>query len=313
MPEIIVPYFSRFEKEKVQFELVNDMKINVLVTGANGQLGNCLRDLAKEDASRNYIFTDVEELDITNLEAVCRMVKEQKVDVIINAAGYTAVDKAEDDEDKCYLINRDATANLAEAAVQVGALLVHISTDYVFDGNSKTPYKTTDQVNPKSVYGKSKVEGEMAVKKIGADAVIIRTSWLYSEYGSNFVKTMLRLGKEKSELKVVDDQIGGPTYAGDLAQAIMGVVKRRMEYQGLTFYHFANQGVTSWNGFSKKIMEIAGLSCQVLPVSTAEYGAKAPRPASSVFDLSAIQTDLDIKIPEWEDSLKNCIQLLENQ
>lgn len=313
MPEIIVPYFSRFEKEKVQFELVDIMKMNILITGANGQLGNCLRDLAKNDTANNYIFTDVEELDITDAKAVSEMAKEHHVHVIINAAAYTAVDRAEEDIDKCYLINCDATANLAAAAVQEGALLVHVSTDYVFDGSSNSPYKITDPVNPKSIYGKSKVEGEKLIKQANADAVVIRTSWLYSEYGNNFVKTMLRLGKEKPELRVVNDQVGGPTYAGDLAKAIMGVVKHRMEYHGLTFYHFANQGVVSWNGFAAKIMEMAGLNCKVLPISTAEYGAKAPRPASSVFDLSVIQQELGIEIPQWEESLRKCIYILENK
>lgn len=286
---------------------------NILITGANGQLGNCLRDLAHSDSRHQFFYTDVDELDITSLEQVEDYVQKHNIEVIINAAGYTAVDKAETDADRCFLINRDATRNLALVTKSHDIFLLHISTDYVFDGTSATPYKTDDPVNPKSVYGCSKAEGEKAIFDVSCHAVIIRTSWLYSEYGSNFVKTMLRLGRERDELRVVDDQRGGPTYAGDLAQAIMTIVEKRNYVEGVKVYHFANQGTVSWYGFAQQIMRNASLLCKVDPVSTAEYGAKAPRPASSVFDLTAVIEDFSIQIPFWKDSLVKCMQNIDNQ
>ncbi len=286
---------------------------NILITGANGQLGNCLRDLAHSDSRHEFFYTDVDELDITSLEQVEDYVSKHNIDIIINAAGYTAVDKAQTDVERCFLINRDATRNLALVTKRHGAFLVHISTDYVFDGTSQHPYKPSDPVNPQSVYGQSKAEGENAIMEVGCQGVIIRTSWLYSEYGSNFVKTMLRLGREREELRVVDDQIGGPTYAGDLAQAILTIVEQRDFIQGTKIYHFAGQGAISWNEFARQIMRNASLSCKVLPISTAEYGAAAPRPASSVFDLSAVTEDFSIEIPFWKDSLLKCMQKIVNQ
>ena len=286
---------------------------NILITGAKGQLGSCLRDLAHGDELNHYFYTDVDELDITSLDQVEDYVSKHDIEVIINAAGYTAVDKAETDEERCFLINRDATRNLALVTKRHDIFLVHISTDYVFDGTSSVPYKPEDPVNPQSVYGQSKAAGEAAIREIGCHAVIVRTSWLYSEYGGNFVKTMLRLGREKDELRVVDDQFGGPTYAGDLAQFIMTVVRQRNFIEGLKIYHFANQGVISWNEFAHQIMRNASLSCKVLPISTAEYGAAAPRPSSSVFDLSAVNQDFGIEIPQWYESLKKCMQKIDNQ
>lgn len=286
---------------------------NILITGANGQLGNCLRDLAHSDSRHHFFYTDVDELDITSMEQVEDYVQKHNIEVIINAAGYTAVDKAETDADRCFLINRDATRNLALVTKGHGIFLLHISTDYVFDGTSSKPYKPDDRTNPQSVYGKSKAAGEVAVLESGCHAVIIRTSWLYSEYGSNFVKTMLRLGRERDELRVVDDQIGGPTYAGDLAQAIMTIVEKRNYVEGTKVYHYANQGTVSWYGFAQQIIRNASLLCKVDPVSTAEYGAKAPRPASSVFDLTAVIEDFSIQIPFWRDSLVKCMQNINNQ
>ena len=286
---------------------------NILITGANGQLGSCLRDLSHSDSWHSFCYTDVDELDITNLEQVEDYVSKHNIEVIINAAGYTAVDKAETDVERCYLINRDATRNLAQVTKRHDIFLVHISTDYVFDGTSEVPYKPDDPINPQSVYGRSKAAGEAAIMATGCRAVVIRTSWLYSEYGNNFVKTMLRLGRERDEIRVVDDQKGGPTYAGDLAQFIMAVVGQRNFIEGTKFYHFANQGVVSWNEFAHQIMRNASLSCKVLPVSTAEYGAAAPRPASSVFDLSAVNQDFGFEIPQWQESLKKCMQKLNNQ
>ena len=286
---------------------------NILITGANGQLGCCLRDLSHGDERNHYFYTDVDELDITSLDQVEDYVSKHDIEVIINAAGYTAVDKAEIDAERCFLINSTATRNLAMVTKRHDIFLVHISTDYVFDGTSDTPYKPEDPVNPQSVYGKSKAAGEAAIMEMGCHAVIIRTSWLYSEYGSNFVKTMLRLGRERDEIRVVDDQIGGPTYARDLAQAILTIMEERSFIGGTKIYHFANQGVTSWNEFAHQIMRNASLPCKVLPISTAEYGAVAPRPASSVFDLSAVSQDFGIEIPLWQDSLKKCMQNINNQ
>ncbi len=286
---------------------------NILITGANGQLGNCLRDLTREDVVNQYFYTDVAELDITDEARIDKFVADNRIHVIINAAGYTAVDKAENDVEKCFLINRDATRNLAQVAAQHHCFLVHISTDYVFDGKEDIPHKVTDRVNPQSVYGRSKWEGEVAMAQSKCDGVIIRTSWLYSEYGGNFVKTMLRLGKEKEEIRVVNDQFGGPTYARDLARVILQIIAKSENYKGLTVYHFANRGVISWNDFAKQIMTNAGLSCRVLPVSTLEYNAIAPRPAHSAFDLSAIEHDLGIHIPQWDESLSICMQNIENQ
>ena len=285
----------------------------ILITGANGQLGNCLRDLAHSDSRHLFFYTDVDELDITNLEQVEDYVSKHDIEVIINAAGYTAVDKAETDAERCFLINRDATRNLALVTKRHDIFLVHISTDYVFDGASSVPYKPEDTINPQSVYGCSKAAGEAAIRETGCHAVVIRTSWLYSEYGGNFVKTMLRLGRERDEIRVVDDQFGGPTYAGDLAQFIMAVVSQRNFIEGMRIYHFANQGVISWNEFARQIMRNASLSCKVLPVSTAEYGAVAPRPAFSVFDLSAVNQDFGFEIPQWNDSLRKCMQKIDNQ
>ena len=286
---------------------------NILITGANGQLGNCLRDLSHNDSRHTFFYTDVDELDITSLEQIEDYVSKHGIDVIVNAAGYTAVDKAQTDVERCFLINRDATRNLAQVTRRHDIFLVHISTDYVFDGNSAVPYKPSDPVNPQSVYGLSKAEGEQAIFDAGCRSVIIRTSWLYSEYGNNFVKTMLRLGHDRDEIRVVDDQIGGPTYAGDLAQAILTIVEQRDFIQNARIYHFANQGAISWNEFAQQIMRNASLSCKVLPISTAEYGAAAPRPASSVFDLTAVTEDFSIQIPFWKDSLQKCMQRITNQ
>ena len=287
---------------------------HILITGANGQLGNCLRDLAVEYQERyRFFYTDVEELDITDAAAIDRYVADNQIQIIINAAAYTAVDKAEDDVDMAYKLNRDAVRNLAEVSKAHNCLLVHISTDYVFSGESCHPYKEDDTPAPKSVYGASKLAGEQAVAQVGCRAIIIRTSWLYSEYGHNFVKTMLRLGDERKEISVVCDQIGGPTYAGDLAQAILLCLTSNLEKKGMQVYHFANEGVISWYDFAKAIMEISGKPCTVFPIFTGEYPAKAPRPAYSVFNLRKTKTELGISIPYWRDSLVLIINKLLNK
>ena len=286
---------------------------NILITGANGQLGCCLRDLSHGDERNHYFYTDVDELDITSLDQVEDYVSKHDIEVIINAAGYTAVDRAESEVERCFLINAEATRNLAQVTKRHEIFLVHISTDYVFEGNLDIPHKPEDPINPQSVYGKSKAAGEQAIFDAECHAVIIRTSWLYSEYGGNFVKTMLRLGREKDELRVVDDQIGGPTYAGDLAQLILIIMRQRDFIEGTKIYHFADQGAVSWCDFARQIMRNASLSCKVLPISTAEYGAVAPRPSFSVFDLSAVIQDFSFEIPQWRDSLQKCMQKIGNQ
>ena len=287
---------------------------HILITGANGQLGNCLRDLAAayQDKYR-FFYTDVEELDITDAAAIDRYVADNQIHVIINAAAYTAVDKAEDDMDMAYKLNRDAVRNLAEVAKTHNCLLVHISTDYVFSGEACHPYKEDDTPAPKSVYGASKLAGEQAVAEVGCRAIIIRTSWLYSEYGHNFVKTMLKLGCERSEVSVVCDQIGGPTYAGDLAKVIMALVTKDDQQNGVQFYHFANEGTISWYDFAKAIMEIAGNGCQVKSIFTGEYPAKAARPAYSVFNLRKVKEKIGISIPYWRDSLILIINKLQDK
>lgn len=287
--------------------------MKILVTGANGQLGHCLQDLSKTEifSHHEYLFTDVDELDICDLPALQAYVSENHPDVIINAAAYTAVDKAEDEIGQAYRLNRDAVANLAKVAYSNHLYLIHISTDYIFSGEECHPYTVETAANPKSVYGKSKAAGEEAINDSGCNATIIRTSWLYSEYGHNFVKTMLKLGREREELNVVFDQVGGPTYAGDLAKAILTAVEHNINKSGVQIYHYANEGVISWYDFTQAIMEIAGLECRINAIFTSEYPAKAPRPAYSVFDLSKIKQELSLKIPYWRKSLELIISKLQ--
>ena len=287
---------------------------NLLITGANGQLGRCLRDLATEYQEKyRFFYTDVEELDITDAAAIEKYVVDNQINIIINAAAYTAVDKAEDDVEMAYKLNRDAVRNLAETARARNCLLVHISTDYVFSGESCHPYEVDDTPAPKSVYGASKLAGERAVQESGCQAVVIRTSWLYSEYGNNFVKTMLRLGTERESLNVVCDQIGGPTYAGDLARVIYRLIEVTPQEGKTEFYHFANEGVCSWYDFAKAIMEHGGKKCMVSPIFTSEYPAKARRPAFSVFNLRKTRLTTKTNIPYWRDSLKLVINKLQEK
>ena len=287
---------------------------NILITGANGQLGNCLRDLAADYQDQyQYYYTDVDTLDITNESAIESYVTENHIDVIINAAAYTAVDKAEDDKENAYRINCTAVGNLAKVAKKYDLFLFHISTDYVFSGDSSKPHEENDTPAPKSVYGSTKLAGERAIQESGCRAIIIRTSWLYSEYGNNFVKTMLRLGAERENLRVVCDQIGGPTYAGDLAKVIFRLLEGISGLSGTEFYHFANEGVCSWFDFSKAIMEMGGLRCRVEAIPSSEYPAKARRPASSVFNLCKIKTATGMEIPYWRDSLLLTINKLQEK
>jgi dTDP-4-dehydrorhamnose reductase len=288
------------------------MAKNILITGANGQLGNELRVLFSNYQEFNFFPTDIDNLDLTKKEAISAFIDNHQIDYIVNCAAYTAVDKAEDDVELCYKINRDAVKNLAEAA-QGKARIIHISTDYVFDGKAIAPYKETDAINPQSVYGKSKLEGEQILMTVCPESIIIRTAWLYSSYGNNFVKTMLHLGKERTELNVVCDQKGTPTYAADLAQAILSIIayseKEKTVHSGI--YHYSNEGIISWYDFTEKIFQLAGItSCRVNPIPTDQYPTKASRPMYSVLDKTKIKETFQILVPEWEVSLEKCMCLI---
>jgi dTDP-4-dehydrorhamnose reductase len=282
--------------------------MNILITGCNGQLGNEMQLLESQYPQYQWYNTDVQELDISNQQAIEQFVAAHEIDGIVNCAGYTAVDKAEENEELCAMLNQHAPAYLAAAVEKRGGWMVHISTDYVFDGTHHTPYVETDEPCPNSVYGRTKLAGEQEVMQHCKRSVIIRTAWLYSTFGNNFVKTMIRLGKERPELGVIFDQIGTPTYAGDLAKAIMAVVEKGI-MPGI--YHFSNEGVISWYDFTKAIHRLAGITtCHVRPLHTAEYPTPANRPHYSVLDKTKIKTVYGIEIPYWEESLKDCIKKL---
>lgn len=281
---------------------------NVLITGCNGQLGNEMQLLAKENAQYTYFFTDVEELDITDENAVDEFVSKNEIDCIVNCAAYTAVDKAEENETFCNVLNNVAPGYLAKAVGQRGGCMVQVSTDYVFDGTNHTPYTEDEPTCPNSVYGRTKLAGEQSVMAACKNAMVIRTAWLYSTFGNNFVKTMIRLGKEKQELGVIFDQVGTPTYARDLAVAIFAAINKGV-VPGI--YHFSNEGVISWYDFTKAIHRIAGInSCKVRPLHTSEYPTPAARPHYSVLDKTKIKAAYGIEIPYWEESLKECIEAL---
>ena len=299
--------------------------MNILVTGANGQLGNEMRILSGDSADK-YIFTDVSQvegletvfLDITDLDAVRAIVKENEIDAIVNCAAYTNVDKAEDDVDFCALLNAKAPENLAVAMKESGGLLVHVSTDYVFGGDPyNTPCKEDQKGTPTGVYGLTKLQGEQAIQNVGCNHVILRTAWLYSEFGKNFVKTMMNLTATKPELKVVFDQTGTPTYALDLAEAIVRILEdystepKSDSYSKTGIYHYSNEGVCSWFDFTKMIAEYAGnKDCDVQPCHSDEFPSKVKRPSYSVLDKTKIKETFGIKVPYWTDSLKKCISNL---
>lgn len=293
----------------------------ILVTGANGQLGNEIRIVA-QSSSDSYIFTDINHidgvettyLDITDLKAVRKIVTEHQVNAIVNCAAYTNVDKAEEDVALCTLLNRQAPENLAIAMKEVDGLLVHISTDYVFGGDSyNTPYKEEQQGTPTGVYGYTKFLGEQAIQVVGCNHVIIRTAWLYSEFGKNFCKTMMNLTATKPQLKVVFDQVGTPTYALDLARAI-AMVLERFDGSQTGIYHYSNEGVCSWFDFTKMIAEYSGKTeCDVQPCHSDEFPSPVKRPSYSVLDKTKIKKVFGVKIPYWTDSLKQCISNLKNQ
>lgn len=280
--------------------------MNILITGCNGQLGNEMRVLSKAHSNHRYFFTDVEELDITDKPAVSAYVEAQGIELIVNCAAYTNVDKAEEDEATAMKINADALSVLGSQGVRV----IHVSTDYVFSGDEHVPCRETDPVAPRTAYGRTKYEGEKRLLAVCPEAVILRTAWLYSSYGNNFVKTMIRLGKEKEQLGVVFDQIGTPTYAADLAQAIFTVIESPVWHPGI--YHFTNEGVCSWYDFTLAIHELTGITtCQVRPILSEEYTYRTPRPHYSVLDKSKFKKTFNIIIPHWQDGLKRCVKLLD--
>ena len=278
--------------------------MNILVTGCNGQLGNEIRLLENEHSEWKFFNTDVEELDITNQLAVEQYVAQNAIDGIINCAAYTAVDKAEEDKEKATTLNMVAPAFLAAAVEKRNGWIIQISTDYVFDGKAHTPYKEDDTPCPDSVYGSTKLAGELGAQKFCRKAVIIRTAWLYSSFGNNFVKTMQRLGREREELGVIFDQVGTPTYAADLAKAILTIIKEGIK-PGT--YHYSIEGVCSWYDFAIAIHRMSGIKCNVKPLHTQEYPTPANRPAYAVLDKTKIKHTYNIAIPHWEKSLKECI------
>jgi dTDP-4-dehydrorhamnose reductase len=283
----------------------------ILITGAYGQLGSEMKTISGQNQNLPYefIFTDVDTLNICNESEVDSFFKKLMPDFIVNCAAYTAVDKAEEDQANAYLVNKDAVRLLGEAAEKYGAKMIHVSTDYVFDGKSYLPYTEDMALNPQTLYGRSKAEGEADLQQVCRQAVIIRTSWLYSSFGNNFVKTMLKLGNERESLNVVFDQIGTPTYAADLAKVIMQVIKAKIFVPGI--YHFSNEGVCSWYDFAIAIHKYGGVkNCKVLPIESKDYPAKTPRPHYSVLNKAKIKTTYHIEIPHWEDGLIRCLKLL---
>ena len=282
--------------------------MNILVTGANGQLG-CEMQRLGAVSPNNYIFTDVAELDITNADAVMNAVKSSSIDIIVNCAAYTNVDKAEGDEATAELINATAVGNLANAMKEVGGTLFHVSTDYVFGCDGNTPRTEDMPLNPLGVYGKTKLHGEQAIAESGCKALIFRTAWLYSEFGNNFLKTMMRLTAEREQLNVVFDQVGTPTYAGDLALAIFSIIEAGVYEGNEGIYHFSNEGVCSWYDFAVEIATAAGnTNCRINPCHSCEFPSPVTRPPYSVLDKTKIKNTFDIDIPHWRESMEYCIK-----
>ncbi|MEI6865495.1 dTDP-4-dehydrorhamnose reductase [Flavicella sp.] len=282
--------------------------MKILVTGANGQLGSEIKERQEDFPNWNFLFCDVSELDITNLEAVESFVSKNEISAIVNCAAYTAVDLAETNIECCEAVNVMGAKNLAIVADKNKIKYIHTSTDFVFDGHHYLPYKEKDCPNPMTVYGRTKLQGEQEVLNKCPKSIVIRTAWLYSSYGGNFVKTMQRLGREREQLNVIFDQVGTPTWAGDLAGVILEII-RELEKGGSQkgLYHYSNEGLASWYDFAVEIMELSNLDCKVLPIETKEYPTPAPRPAYSVLNKSKIKNDFGLEIPHWKQSLKKCI------
>ena len=280
--------------------------MNILVTGAKGQLGQTFKDLQDHYKGHDFIFADLKMLDITKASDVSTFFEQHPIDVVLNCAAYTAVDQAEDEEDFAYLVNKTGVEHLVKACDTHKASFIHFSTDYVFDGSKNQPYSETDSINPQGIYGASKRAGEEVILKSDVSSLIIRTSWLYSEYGHNFMKSMLKLGQERDELRIVYDQIGTPTYARDLAKATMSCIEKHKTWQGRqAVYHFSNEGIASWYDFALAIFEKENISCKVKPILSKDYPTKAKRPHYSVLDKTKLKTDFELDIPHWLYSLKS--------
>ena len=284
--------------------------MKILVTGANGQLGNEVNELSEEYPQHEFLYTDEKELDITNEVSLDEYFTAHNPEIIINCAAYTAVDRAETDEDIALLINSTAVGFLSKVSTKYGALLVHISTDYVFDGKACSPYTEINEINPISAYGRTKYAGELAVHQFASKALIIRTSWLYSGFGNNFVKTIRKYSKERGLLNVVYDQIGTPTYARDLAKTILEILPIAIKAIGVEVFHYSNEGVASWYDFARAIVDYSGIDCKINPINSKDYNQAAPRPFYSVLDKSKFKERFSIEIPYWRDSLKDCIKRL---
>lgn len=288
--------------------------MNILITGSKGQLGSEIKELPSNYSNHNFFFEDSKSLDVTDFNKVDLYIQVNQIEAIINCAAYTAVDKAETEISKAEGVNTQGVYNLAKAIKKAGGKLIHISTDYVFNGESFTPYSEEHKVNPLGVYGKTKLEGEEKILSLDIEAIIIRTSWVYSSHGNNFVKTMLRLGKEREELYVIFDQIGSPTYARDLAKVCLGILSEEGKInRKSSIYHYSNEGVASWYDFAKAIMEVSKTNCNVYPIETKDYPTPAKRPCYSLLNKAKIKKDFSIEIPYWKDSLKECLKRIENK
>ena len=285
--------------------------MKILITGANGQLGSEIKELAEIYNKHRFVFSDLPDLDICDYTALCEFVSEHKIEAIINCAAYTAVDKAETDTETAEKVNAIAVENLVKAMQTVQGKLIQISTDYVFDGTNHKPYVEGDMVNPLGVYGSTKLKGEQKVLAADINGIVIRTSWLYSSFGNNFVKTMLRLGNERPTLNVIYDQVGTPTYAKDLAVACLEILSNNEDLTSKgKLYHYSNEGVASWYDFAKAIMEFGGVNCDIKPIETKDYPTPAKRPFYSLLNKDKIKAAFQIEIPYWRDSLKTCVQKL---
>ncbi|WP_431133071.1 dTDP-4-dehydrorhamnose reductase [Psychroserpens mesophilus] len=282
--------------------------MNILVTGANGQLATCIRSLDHSNIDYNFIYKNSSELDIVNIEAVKTLFKSSTINYCINCAAYTAVDTAESDSDKAYDVNVKGSENLAKVCHEFNTTLIHISTDFVFEGSSKKPYNETHSTNPLNIYGSTKLEGEQKIQHHLDKYFILRTSWLYSEFGNNFLKTMLRLSKDRDEIGVVSDQIGTPTYAMDLARVILKIIQTNNTSYGI--YHYSNEGVASWYDFALAIFDLNKIKITVNPITTQDFPTPAKRPSYSVLDKSKIKKALKVEIPHWTNSLKKAISNL---
>jgi len=289
---------------------LSNKQATILVTGANGQLGKELQLLSLDLPSYTFLFVAKEGLNIADAAATEKYFAAQRIDFCINCAAYTAVDKAESEPENAFLVNGIAVATLAAVCKKNNSKLIHISTDYVFDGTATQPYKETDQTNPVSIYGQSKLQGEVLALENCPSTIIIRTAWVYSSFGNNFVKTMLRLMKERESINVVNDQLGCPTYAADLAAVIMQIIASGKSNENPGIYHYANAGITNWYEFAIAIKKLSGSACAVNPITTAAYPTAAKRPAYSVLDTSKITSTFQLAIPAWEDSLKSCLRLI---